>query len=559
VVTTAPTSARVGLRKLDALWSARLALLLALFAFVLYLPLRQQRLYHEDSVGFAKAIHSFNLAAHQPQAPGYPLYVATLRVVEHAVGFSDNDTLVLVSLVSIVAAVLLFFLLARSWLGELQAVLLAAILMTSPVVWFNAEIAMSYAVGLVESIGLALLAWQARQRAGLWLWLLPAAWGLAAGFRPEAAAMLAPVVVYAVWPSVRHSPKFAPFLLLIAMASVALWFLPLIHTSGGLVSYLRILNGRSLSSSILPWLLKRNWPVFQKVATENSVVAIAYLLLGCIGILPLLVYRLLQCQRGEKSLAPTSLVLLWFLPGFFLDVVTVVGHAGYVLPYLPPLLLLLWPRGRPRYTMVLAGVGIALQIVYFLVTPQMPGLYASSWMRDTLLRSVSVEPTRSRLIHDDALTTSLVNEVRAHYPADQTLLVVPVGDEVPRSAPIRAMYAQAQYYLPQWNVRILYTHRQPEFDADNFPPDVTAAVFGSTFTLQFTRVISPPPGHPIRWLVWFCDTTSTAYPFDASWQRYELPSGITMVVADLSQSHGSDLTWGPFEFRAGSAVGVPNS
>ncbi|MGH2459413.1 MAG: hypothetical protein ACRDIY_11160 [Chloroflexota bacterium] len=93
------------------------ATVIGLVSLALYFPSRQHALYHEDSVGFAFAIHSFNLAAHQPQSPGYPLYVATLRVVERLTGLSDNDTMVLVSMGATVLAVVLFYLLARSWLG----------------------------------------------------------------------------------------------------------------------------------------------------------------------------------------------------------------------------------------------------------------------------------------------------------------------------------------------------------------------------------------------------------------------------------------------------------
>jgi len=110
------------------------------------------------------------------------------------------------------------------------------------------------------------------------------------------------------------------------------------------------------------------------------------------------------------------------------------------------------------------------------------------------------------------------------------------------------MFAQARYYLPRWNVRVLYSTRLLEFDALGLPPYEIAEVYGNQFTLKYTRVVSPPAAHPVRWLVWFCDADSTAYPFNAGWDRYRLPSGVTVVVGDLSKPYPGPRTWGPFEF-----------
>lgn len=439
--------------------------------------------------------------------------------------------------------------------GGGEAGLLAALLLSSPVVWFNAEIALSYALALAGSVAVALLAYHARQRGGTLLGALPLAWGLAAGFRPELSAMLGPLVLYAAWPCVRRSPRMLPLLLGLGGLGLALWLVPLIHVTGGVLTYLRLLHGRSLSSSILPWVFARNWSVAARLTIWNVGVGLAYLAIAVLGILPVQVVRLGDPAPEASSQVPRGFALSWFVPGLLVDVITVVGHSGYVLAYLPPLLLLLWPRKAHRLLVALAAVGIVLQGFYFVAVPQISGVFDGSWLYDTLYRTVSVEPTRSLLAGDDTLTTALVNEIKEHYPADRTLLIVPVGDEVPRTAPIRAMYAQARYYLPEWNVRILYTTRLLDFDALGLPQYVIADVFGDRFDLKYTRVVTPPAGYTIRWLVWFCDADSTAYPFNSGWDRFRLSSGITMIVGDLSKPYSGTRTWGPFEFPSEGTVG----
>src|SRR5690242_20716392 len=51
-----------------------------LFLVVTRWPLAPKYLYYFDSVNFALALEDFNPALHQPQPPGYPLFVALARV-----------------------------------------------------------------------------------------------------------------------------------------------------------------------------------------------------------------------------------------------------------------------------------------------------------------------------------------------------------------------------------------------------------------------------------------------------------------------------------------------
>src|SRR5438552_15620356 len=54
-----------------------LVLTLGLLTSLSRIPFRSQYLFSWDSANFALALDQYNVAFHQPQPPGYPLYVAT--------------------------------------------------------------------------------------------------------------------------------------------------------------------------------------------------------------------------------------------------------------------------------------------------------------------------------------------------------------------------------------------------------------------------------------------------------------------------------------------------
>jgi hypothetical protein len=75
---------------------------------------------------------------------------------------------------------------------------------------------------------------------------------------------------------------------------------------------------------------------------------------------------------------------------------------------------------------------------------------------------------------------------------------------------------------------------------------VIATVYKDKFELVNTNMVNIP--RHIRWLVWFFDADSSPYPFDSSWVRYSVGSGVDLVVGDIKAVPA--LRWGPFEFTS---------
>ena len=107
------------------LWAAALAAL----TLVTRVPLRSTQLFAWDSANFALALQHYNVAWHQPQPPGYILYVAAARLV-HFVVADANAAYVWLSVVASVGAVWCAVLVGSRLFGTPTGVLGGLILTT---------------------------------------------------------------------------------------------------------------------------------------------------------------------------------------------------------------------------------------------------------------------------------------------------------------------------------------------------------------------------------------------------------------------------------------------
>jgi hypothetical protein len=508
-------------------------------------------------VGFAKAIYHFDILKRQPHSPGFFLYVISLRVIHFLTNLDDVKCIVALSIISTIAAGILFYLLVKSSLGSVEAFLLSLLLLTGPIVWFNAEISLSYPVGLLGSIAVALCAYRTKQ-GNLASYILPIVWGLLGGFRLDVCLMLTPLVLFSVGPWFYRSPKYLLLFLILFTSAVFFWLGPLVHFSGGLHAYLNIARTKFVAATPLASFMARNWQE-GILLTFKGIAAITVLtLVNSLGVFPLLFAKGLGLiQRGKKPFQ-VSFLALWFLPGFILHALLTIGHSGHILAYLPAVLLLAItiPDYEKRNGLATRQInvfrsavviGIIAQSAFFLFAPQHDGMFSGRWTDDVLFRNTVLEPTRSRLQEFDSTTSDLVAEIRGKYPAETTFIIVPVGDDRPFSPPIRSMFAQAQYYLPAWELRVLYVVRVGASDRAAITSKNTyAMVKDGRFRFVSSSVVIVPRG--IKRLVWFCNSQSQPYPFDSSWSRYSVRPGVEIVSADIEPDATSSLRWGSFEF-----------
>lgn len=210
-----------------------------LFILLTRWALAPRYLFYFDSANFALALERFNPALHQPQPPGYPLFVGLTRLIHYLIQ-QPQDVLLAAGLIGAVVATLLIRVLASDLFGRAAGFVAMVLLASNPVFWFGGitnEIRVFLAV---TSVSLALLGWRALTRPDPgWLYATFAAWGVTAGFRPIGASLLAPVCIWALLRKGR-TLRHRVFAVALLFACVLPWAAVTLRVMGGPLNFLQI-------------------------------------------------------------------------------------------------------------------------------------------------------------------------------------------------------------------------------------------------------------------------------------------------------------------------------
>jgi hypothetical protein len=208
-----------------AVWLAGLAaLLILLISRLHYAP---KYLFFFDNANFALAIRHFDPAMHQPQPPGYPMFVALLKLLNLFVR-DANWSLLVAGIIGSAVALVLLWLWADRMCGRLPAYFSTALFLFHPVFWV-AGVANPVRVFLaVAATAVGLASWETiRSEAPARKFYVTAAiYGLVSGFRPETLVLLAPMwLTVGIYRKLRTSVLLGAFLILLGSTSV--WLLPM--------------------------------------------------------------------------------------------------------------------------------------------------------------------------------------------------------------------------------------------------------------------------------------------------------------------------------------------
>ena len=412
------------------------------------IPFRSETLFAWDSASYAFALEAYNVAFHQPQPPGYPLYVASAKLL-YGLGVDANLSYVLLSMAASGLAVWCLFLLAWRLYGMQTAVISALLLATSSNFWSHGEVAYPYAfLALFSTLVVLLLA---ETKLGSRNLIVPAALalGLGAGFRPDLLLFLVPVWVYAWWG--RSLGSLLGGLGVLA-AVVLAWAIPMAQLSGGWEAYwqasaenYRFWAGQS--GGMLSYL---------RSVLDNMRTLVAFLYNGVgLALLPIIYFvgRYFSPQQIVRD-ARTRLLLLWMLVPILFYVLVYIGNPGYVLSFLPGLVIyaVLAMRGLARdceqayrFLMTQRGMvttaltphrvslGITLALATVIaVSNALLFLFADGQGRFKEIRQI------------DEILTKQVRYITLNHAPEQTLIVA-----FDRSH-------QLAYYLPDYSFRLLF-------------------------------------------------------------------------------------------------------
>jgi hypothetical protein len=288
-------------------------------------------LYYFDSANFALSLESFNPGLHQPQPPGYPLYVGLLRLI-HIWVERPEQVQVIAGLLAACGSALLIRVLGAGLFGGAAGILSMVLLASSPVFWFGGLTNQVRVFLSLSSLAIALLGWRALTRPDSpWrLYAAFAALGVAGGFRPVAAGLLLPLLLW-VWLRTGRSWKR----LAIGLASVAATSLPWIAVTvaavGGPAAMIQIMWDYSNqqfagSSALFGADTGSAWKMFAAAAVWSTMGALVW------------IWALPFTARGLKAVfAPPKAAFLavWFLPPFLFSAFVHIGDPDQALASVP--------------------------------------------------------------------------------------------------------------------------------------------------------------------------------------------------------------------------------
>lgn len=390
---------------------------LFVLTLLLRVPFHSHVLYHWDSVNFALALGKFDVRLHQPHPPGtFVIYIMLGRLINLFLD-DPNASLVWLSILSSGLAVVAAFILGKRWFDRGVGLTVALLVLSSPLVWFNGEVALSYALEFFWVLLLVLTCTGLRTGSQSTLFISALLMGLAGGIRPNT-----PVFLFPLWAvSVRKFPirRIIVALLLMAMG-VALWAIPMIWMSGGPGAY---------------WETFKWW---RSAHTEESGSLQGMLLNGGrfgmftlygvgAGFVPV-IWALYRYRRDLMRLLLSDwrvqMLALWIVPGTAYFVFVHIKQAGHTFTIMPAYIIVVGRaitalrrnkagNSQKLWVAIVATV-VVCNSLFFLIGP--PNLFGSS-------RTVFSTPTWAAIREYDADISQRLETIRGTFRPGETVVI----------------------------------------------------------------------------------------------------------------------------------------
>jgi Dolichyl-phosphate-mannose-protein mannosyltransferase len=498
-------------------------------------PYRAHMLYNWDAVQFALALREFDIAKHQPHPPGYLLYVALGRLLNIPLG-DPNLAYVALAMVFSAATTVAVYWLARALYDRVTAAAAAALLAVSPLFWFYGSVGLTYAGEAFGASLVAAFAYGALRGDPRALYGCAVALGLVGGIRQSVLVLLFPLCVACAFLGVRSLRRLliAAALMMVAVLS---WFLPMVWLTGGLRPYLRA-STQLYGSVVLPTSVLGG---SLDVTLAQARYVLASVIVG-LGPLTLAVFALpLYIRRAGWGWGDWFLVA-WIVPPAAFYTLVHFGQAGYVLTFLPALVILLSRvlmevvavgserLRRPNWRWGLTAAALVplclLSTAFFVSARPVPREFnhrtGGSWMwraKDEAHDWI-MSRTAAALREHEAVIRTYVETIRAVYDPSDTALLTEVGN--PRSYP---WLRHAMFYMPEYEIY--------QVQLGDVPLGFYAPQSAATMILTPGSTISVP--RRIRQLVWFVDHWDPTVPRPRGLQEIQLPYGRFLYVLPIGR------------------------
>ncbi|HWB82559.1 MAG TPA: glycosyltransferase family 39 protein [Bryobacteraceae bacterium] len=401
--------------------------------------LAPQHLYYFDSVNFALALDQFNPALHQPQPPGYPLFVGLAQLIHFWVARPEQVFLI-AGILGACAAVLLIRKLTSEMFGSVAGLLAAALLASNPVFWFGGITNEVRVFLALSSVAVALLSWMAYTRPahGGWLVAAFAALGIGAGFRPAEATLLIPMLLWVWYQTGRRALRLLLACICLA-AATAPWLIYTVAVSGGPTAYLHLLwhySGVQFHDSSAVFGAQSNaaWHMVAQAVTWNVLGAVIWL-----WALPMV----RSTAHGVEFRRKAVFLAIWFFPAFLFSALIHIGDPDQALTSIPVLSMIgagvlaaVLAKCSSRRVYAMAGAAVAAHVVLFFVPPThiaKASSYKAAAMVDRITNSTLDAIDQLRLQRPATILYSGASvswrQIVYYFPDDYVVVMPPEVDQ----------------------------------------------------------------------------------------------------------------------------------
>lgn len=514
--------------RLDFLCAAALSLLTVLSR----LPYRARMLYNWDAVQFALALREYDVSKHQPHPPGYILYVALGRLVNAWLGDPAAAYALLAVVFSGLTTFVVFYL-AREIYDRATALAAATLLAVSPLFWFYGAVGLTYAGEALCAVTVAYFAYRALRGSETDAWLAAGYLGLAGGLRQSVLVLLFPLWLGATVVGLRRRRTIAVGLAVMAVATLA-WFVPMIWLTGGLERYLAA--SLELAESVVKPTSVLGGPL--ETTQRMSRYVLESVLVG-LGPLALAVFLVPWHARRHGWGRAEWFLVGWTIPPVFVYTLVHFGQAGYVLTFLPALVVLLsrvlmtalaealpaHPRWRPLAATAVVALVVLVDGSFFVSARPLPRDFDApkpAWQKTAEDEAFEwiFSRTAAALEEHERVVQTFVAAIQGLYVPEETAVVTELGN--PRSYP---WLRHAMFYLPEYPI---YELRVGELPVGFYAPRLAQAMARAT-----ESHIALPSS--VKQLVWFVDHWSPLSERPPGLAEIELPYGRYLYVLRLGR------------------------
>jgi len=485
-------------------------------------------------VQFALALNEYDVLKHQPHPPGYILYVVLGRIVN---AWLHDPTASYVALAVAFSGLTTFvvYYLARAVYDRTTALAAAALLAVSPLFWFYSSVGLTYAGEALFASTVAYFGFRAlngsRSDAYLAAWYL----GIAGGMRQSLLVLLFPLWIGCVALGVRRL-RVVLVGLGILTASVLTWFVPMIWLTGGLERY--VAASAELADSVVMPTSIVGGPVDVTLRMSRYLLESVLVALGPLAAASLLAVWYVR-RWGWTS--REWFLLGWTVPPVLVYTLVHFGQAGYVLTFLPALVIFLsrvlvtalgraaeslrHPRARVALTAAVVVLVVLVNGSFFVSARPAPRDFdtpRSSWVRQAQYEAFDwiFSRTAAALREHEDVVSGFVDSIRGLYAGETTVIITEQGNS--RSYP---WFRHAMFYLPEYAVY--------ELQVGGLVPGFRASRLSAT--MSTIPEVEINLSSSVEQLVWFVDHWSPTTVRPEGLVEIEIPHGRYLYVLSLGK------------------------